>query len=294
MSRYVVWTLLSLLVAAHVSVDMLLNPIGASVDMRTVEWPLIAGFAIIGAMLSQPALLAVVAVLWPAQWAMRLLASLGLLVLMLYAMLLGGVSISADDLSAVFGPGLLFVIFALVLWAMSRLRGWRMVVWTSGAARSAGRQFSVRALLVVIAIAGVLFALGRLIMPATVRLDAAIDWSKRLIDGVGFALIFAAPLLSLMLPALPLALAIGSRWRCLLATVLAAVAMPLGVLFVTVVLMGEKLDAVTVLSVCCPAVGAYGSIILSLFVLRWCGFRLLRGPKALGSVLSGQVDRPVA
>ncbi len=274
MNRTAVWIVLGLLVAAHVMFAVSFNPTGTSQDLIDTTAKLALALACGGVIISQPALAAAVAVLWPAHWVLRLLAGLGLLLVMVFATLLGEAQNSSVEFSSAVLPVFEFLFLVALLWPLAWLRGWRMEARGDGDGQPP-RQLSVRGLLIVMAIAGSIFAMGRFVLSPiffVADLEEELAWAA--VTGL-----LLAGLLLPMVPLLPLLLSDGNRRWPLIATVVTVAAT---FLFVLTAMMGQPLDRDAVMLIACAGLAAYASVTLSLLVVRWCGFRLVRESKGAG------------
>ncbi|MEX2113938.1 MAG: hypothetical protein WD845_12180 [Pirellulales bacterium] len=220
-----------------------------------------------GVVFAQPLLIALFAALWPAAQTTRFVWSTALLALLVYASILCDVSwYGRASASSAMIPILQFLGCQVVLRLLAKARGWRIVApWALDA--TSHRQFSVGALLRWTAVVGVLLAIGRWLAPM-------VNWPS-LVDGWSYAPIVAGVATLCSLPMLPaIGMVMGNERRStatnrrVLLVAFTAVAMcsffflDFGCLIVGVLLLWF--------------VGAYSSFVISLVVLRGCGYRLAR------------------
>jgi hypothetical protein len=232
----------------------------------------------LGVVFGQPVLIAIVAVFWPARTAARVLAALVLLAMMSYANVIGEYRLYARPIgnqSVVMGLGL-FLGSLVPLTIARRARGWRIERPSTVDRKGRADQFNLQSIFVLVTAACVLLAAGRLVMPL-VQLSLG-----RLIE----SLIFVQPLLALVAAGctLPLLPAVGTVLSSRRPDEILRRSLPIAtaVVVATSAIFGLTLGAEGVVMVLAILASGYGSIILSLYVLRWCGFRLVRGQEQEG------------
>jgi hypothetical protein len=241
--------------------------------------------ALMGASVAPAALLAIAAVIAPVRVTVRVPATIVLTVLLAYAMALGVFRNAPDaiDQSAIL-PFLYFV-FLVPTVIVARLRRWR-VVRDSPPSSAPREQYSLLGLFTVITTAGLTLAAGRWVLFVGEWPDAPAEWSGlALRTGVASLIVGAGCLPALACTAF--LLTPGRRWRLFAAWCLGAV-VGLTLLYVAMERMEPGSGTLENFAVLASVfAGAHTSVFLSLLVVRFCGFRLLRVTQAGNPVQAG-------
>ncbi len=273
--RVTIHVALGLLVSAHLATAMLSDATGDSRTFRASPIRYAIEVAFVGSIMAQPILLAMVAVFWPVPRSMRIIVTIALLMLMLYAWLIGEERRSYAALESTFMPTIAFLVYQVPLRLTRRWRRWRMIPPSSVNPSVRGNQFSMRTLLAVVAVAAVLFALGRVVLPPLMWSSSFGGLTRSVLEaafgGVVFALFY--------LPAIPcVPLCLSPRLRIPIVVVaLACALIAMMVLFLISAIFdpqGSVPEYAT--AIVSGVLGALGSISISLLVVRWCGYRLVR------------------
>jgi hypothetical protein len=275
MSRTQIRITIGLLLLMHVSLAVLLTPIGlpAPNDHSAAHR---VGLMVIGALVAQPGLLAICAALGPQAFVRRILQALAALVCVYLGVDFAAVQNSGDmsEPGAIMRPFSWFISFVAVqlpLWLLRARFHWQ--VWPPATlavgAEQHGNQFSVRGLLTAIALVAATFAALRWLHPASGDISnvgthllrfAAIGGVMCLLGLLAIAVCW----LVLVPGRRRLRWTLGIASACSLAGVADAVALygsPGEVWELVFALLGTLLCATG-----------------SLLVIRLCGYRLLRRP----------------
>ena len=272
--RVGIWMALGAVIAAYAAVDTVFNPLGMPADLDHSAALLLIGGLLMGVMIAQPILAAIVTVFWPTSDIVRVATGTTLAVLVVYGMTLGGLHRGGVPPSTVLAPAWMYLAFLIPLLALRWLRRWRIA---SPLTRSADHdhRFSVRMLLSIITLVCVLAAAGRWALAPITWPATTADWLAELGSTATFGVV-AALAFAVIVPGIAWVLGVQERGRACAATVAGMLSMAVGLTCVeaadsrpaelpTIVMINSSL-----------AVGGYGSILLALFVLRWCGYRLTR------------------
>ncbi len=268
-SRRRVWMTLGALLVVQGVVCLFVSPfhaVPAGVIVSRIY------FAALGAVLAQPMFWAIVTVFGPGGWLVRysagivFVATLGLLSInsALWT------NIDSKDVFEAIGFYLLpFVFVQAPLLGLRWMRGWRMV--QTGAQqvdRVHPPQFSLRWLLAIVTGVAIVFAIGRTFVVLAQSWRSA-QWRVDLI----FLLILTLGVSIPSLCATPLVVAaLGTKRRAY--GLCGALAGLVGVASVVYWLERDNSDALETVVLFLPT--AWIWIFLNLWVLRWCGFRLVR------------------
>jgi len=282
MRRRAVWIVLGLWFAAHAALNLIF-PIAATGDSLLSANRLVT-VGMVGAGFAPTVLLAIAAVIAPVPAFVRVPGTIVLTTLLAYTIAFGNLRVDPSTIAYVLIYPLLYTAYLLPAFVAARLRRWRVVPTLSGGRLIHG-QFSLYGLLVAVTVVALTLAIGRWIAmlgqwPATWA-----DWGR-------FVMQMNVDLVPLTVGCLPVlactafVLSPGSRGRLALAcsgslaaglavSVLSRLALsrvfPIPVYFEYFVLFA------------CHALGLYGSAVVSLLVVRWCGFRLVRDAARPGS-----------
>jgi hypothetical protein len=288
MSRIQVRVLIAMLVAIHLAMALLLNPTGLPGNVGPLQTR--ATLACIGALIAQPALLA----LWAALGPQTLVRRWSLVLAVLGCLTLAHQFAEVNNAGRAGQPGqtmqpltwlVAFLVCQLVLWAPRRKFRWR-IESIGGAGRladSAGRQFSMAALLAAMAGLAVFLAALRWIQPAS----SFAEWPLHLMRVAAMGAVMALPgSLAILVVWLILMEGPRRRGRWFIAffglIVMTAVAAAVAVFGSP----GEVGELVFVLlgTILCAAGSA--------LVVRLCGYRLVR-TVAAGETETDDVHEPL-
>jgi hypothetical protein len=251
-------------------VSLVLAPYGAAETNDLRDQLLFFSF---GMFVSQPLVLAIVAGLWPARWPVAVVA--GLVLVGLLAHFANFASVQHHDQG--YGESSLLIIWAeaylFLLLPLTILRwpcGWRMQMPQAPTRGRGTHQFRLRGLMGAVTAVGVVLAIFRITavpMHFSERVKpAATVVAETLLTGS----VIAVCLLGL-LPLVGLVLATSKRrWYAIGSLVGIAASVSFLAWLTTPGTIREDLD----LAIICS--GVVVSVLLSLWSLRWCGFRLVR------------------
>ncbi len=268
-SRRRVWVTLGGLLVVQGLVCVFLWPNDTPAARGVVAW---LRYASIGTILSQPMLWAIVTAFGPGRWLVRFPAGL-LIVSMLGFLATYGAARRGDHESIFFAIAffvLPFLVLQVPLTVLRQLSEWR-IVWTGerhvGTARRT--QFSLRWLLAIITGVALVLAIGRGASAANWPSGSVTEWFMLLLD----ISIVAVVVSGASVGATPLVVtALGTARRGYgLFTALAGL---LGSAWLLYWLMPRDPDTLLMVAFMLPT--AWLWIFFNLWVLRWCGFRLVR------------------
>ncbi|MGD9724612.1 MAG: hypothetical protein AB7O59_25055 [Pirellulales bacterium] len=274
MTRTRVFIVLALVVAAHAANDLISNPIGNSVRPSDGFVWLGLNLARIGVIMSQPLLLALFAVLWPAPRPLRQTVSLALLVLFLFSALHAEAGPVRIDLSTALFLAALYVVVLVICQGIVSWRRWRIATpWPP--TRSLGdERFTLRGLLVAITLSCLLLALGR-------GLFSGVEWALRdwmaTLRELAMIMLFYATMLLPAVFLVSLVLGTGPRKRVASWFAISTSSAGLGMLMLVVYTGSNEPWWEAALQLGAVMAGAYISVLVTLLVLRSCGFRLQSG-----------------
>jgi len=284
--------LLTGLFAIHLLVDVLFCPIGTS-STDVGQLSLVFAVGTMGITFGQPGLLSACAVFAPARWTVRLFVSWALAVLLIYATL-WGVSrnfqhhrIDIASAQGLLGLTLGMLFSQVPMWAMFRIRRWRVLLPQTPESMAAGDiRYSMRGMMAAVTGLCVLAAMGQACSRFVAWPASPYDWSS------GVSEVFVIALLSsgLSVPVIPLiGLVLAPSRRNLAFTVVTVAIIEAVMLGIETRSSGNRLTTNDVVTTTSFLSGLYLSAVFSLLVVRACGFRLVRR----SAVLNG-ANEPVA
>lgn len=266
---------LALIVAGYLAFGVLLSPLGVGVISGKVSGGLVLSAMSMGVLLGQPVLAAIVAVFWPTRRLVRTSAGVALLLAISYAMVLGEFrNRGSVDINTPIAPAVEFFTFMVLLGSMRWLRRWRMIAPTA-AASSSEERYSLRALWAIITLACVLFAAGRWALAPVMWPSQASEWLKVMTSVIAFSIPCAIAFL-VILPGMVWTLGRQRRGQALLLMLVAMLGIVGGLTALELSSTTGSQTAVIIVVNSSIATGAFGSVLLVLFVLRVCGYRLVR------------------
>ena len=273
--------LLTGLFAIHAAVCAFLSPIGGlSNDIHGIKLMLFIGS--MGITIGQPSLLAICAIFAPTRWTTRFIVSGAIVVLLESATLWGVVSGFADHrvqlelVTALFGLALGFLVAQLPYWAIRRIGHWRIVLPNFPTfSKSPGKGVSLRGMMLAVTIFCVLAAISQYSMHLVVWKTFTL--SRRATETILVAFLSAAGSLPMM-PFVGMVLAVDG-WRKYRVASFIGVMVAEAILLVFVAFIRRPgITMEDVLIGTSLLVGGYGSGLITLLVVRACGFRLVREP----------------
>ena len=305
-------TVLALLACLHAAAAVLLAPVDVLEPESLAGY---AKFAVIGVFLTPPALLAFCAVLGPWPSAIRLPLTVWILcvfaLLLAYSALRGdfGYGLASDPSEllslCIVAPLVEFLILLASLTLLRAVRRWRLEATsvdlvrasesaslsTSSAPRRSSGQYTIRALLGwTLAAASVFAGLRRLFVEQEVAGD---EWGEMLLGAAAEGAFTGVVFVVAALPALSIAwllLASGRRLALRFGLVVFTAG---GIAAVLAGIWQMDHDVRSLLAMAGVEVGAIAAGLASVAVIRACGYRLVRRPRA-NAFASKAVEPPVS
>jgi len=273
--------LLTGLFAMHLAVDAFLWPICIPPGpIQGLE--LMLFFGTMGITLVQPSLMAIAAVFAPARWTVRFTVSSALVVLLGYATLWGVAynyhRIQSYEAIVLFGWSLGFLLFQIPLWVFRWFGRWRIVLPHSVMPAQAPRMgVSLRGMMLAVTVACVLAAIGRYSMRPVVWSEATNNWLGVATETMAVATLSTSGCLTII-PFIGMVLAVSDRRWYRLASFVGG--MTAEAIWLAAVSYNNRSVPTTedILASTSLLAGGYFSALISLLVVRACGFRLVREP----------------